>query len=67
MTRKEITTKIIFIKGALMALDFVAKDIEKQRYRWQVKLQSLRGRAELMINREQKEAMIDREQKEATN
>lgn len=46
MSKQETMAKIIAIKGALKALDRVAKDTEKQRRELTALLQSLEGQKE---------------------
>jgi hypothetical protein len=46
MSTKETTAKIIFIKGALKALNRVAKETEKQRKELTALLQQLEGQKE---------------------
>jgi len=45
-TQGEVTAKIIFIQGALKALDRVAKETEKQRKELTAFLQQLEGQKE---------------------
>lgn len=46
MNKEKTTAQIIFIQGALKALDRVAKETEKQRRELTVLLQSLEGKKE---------------------
>ncbi len=46
MTRKETIAKIVFTKGALKALDRVARETDKQRCELEALLRLLRGQKE---------------------